>query len=131
MEMTQEHKEALARGRKEARAIKAYLKTVDTGRHGRTVSRESLEKRLEKTNRKIEDSDDPLKTVDLIQTRLDIELALSRVEDVESIERYEAKFVEYAASYSERKGVSYTAWRQFGVPAAVLRNAGVPERRRR
>jgi len=32
MEMTQEHKEALARGRKEARAIKAYLKTVDTRR---------------------------------------------------------------------------------------------------
>lgn len=131
MEMTQEHKEALARGRKEARAIKAYLKTVDTGRQGRTVSRESLEKRLGKTNRKIEDSDDPLKTVDLIQTRLDIELALSSVEDVESIERLEAKFVEYAASYSERKDVSYTAWRQFGVPAAVLRNAGVPETRRR
>ncbi len=131
MEMTQEHKEAIARGRKEARAIKAYLKTVDTGKHGRPVSRESLEKSLEKTNRRIEDSDDPLKTVDLIQTRLDIELALSRVEDVESIERLEAKFVEYAASYSERKGVSYTAWRQFGVPATVLRNAGVPETRRR
>jgi hypothetical protein len=131
MEMTQEHKEALARGRKEARAIKAYLKTVDTGKHGRPVSRESLEKRLEKTNRQIEDSDDPLKTVDLIQTRLDIELALSRLEDVESIERLEAKFVKYAASYSERKGVSYTAWRQFGVPATVLRNAGVPETRRR
>ncbi|MEE8376352.1 MAG: hypothetical protein V3S26_08540 [Acidimicrobiia bacterium] len=129
--MTQEHKEALARGRKEARAIKAYLKTVDTGKHGRPVSRESLEKRLEKTNRQIEDSDDPLKTVDLIQTRLDIELALSRLEDVESIERLEAKFVKYAASYSERKGVSYTAWRQFGVPATVLRNAGVPETRRR
>ncbi len=131
MEMTQEHKEALARGRKEARAIKAYLKTVDTRYQGRPVTRESLEKRLEKTNRRIEDSDDPLKTVDLIQTRLDIELALSRVEDVESIERLEAKFVKYAASYSERKGVSYTAWRQFGVPAAVLRNAGVPETRRR
>ena len=131
MEMTQEHKEAIARGRKEARAIKAYLKTVDTGKHGRPVSRESLEKSLEKTNRRIEDSDDPLKTVDLIQTRLDIELALSRVEDVESIERLEAKFVEYAASYSERKGVSYTAWRQFGVPATVLRNAGVPETRPR
>jgi len=131
MEMTQEHKEALARGRKEARAIKAYLKTVDTRHQGRPVTRESLEKRLEKANRRIEDSDDPLNTVDLIQTRLDIELALSRAEDVESTERLEAKFVTYAASYSERKGVSYTAWRQFGVPAAVLRNAGVPETRRR
>jgi hypothetical protein len=131
MEMTQEHKEALARGRKEARAIKAYLKTVDTHKLGRPVSRETLEKRLEKTNRRIGDSDDPLKTVDLIQAQLDIESALASMKDVESIERLEAKFVKYAASYSERKGVSYTAWRQFGVPAAVLRNAGVPETRRR
>ncbi|MFV1963062.1 MAG: hypothetical protein ACC658_14665 [Acidimicrobiia bacterium] len=129
--MTQEHKDALAQGRTEARAIKAYLKTIDTRKQGRPVSRESLVKRLDKTNRRIEDSDDPLKILDLIQTRLDIQLALSKLEDVENLDQLEAGFVRFAASYSERKGVSYTAWREFGVPAAVLRNAGVPETRRR
>ncbi len=131
MEMTQEHKEALALGRKEARAIKAYLKTVDTRSQGRPISRESLEKRLEKTNRRIEDSDDPLKTIDLIQTRLDIQLASSRMKDVDDLDQLETGFVKYAAGYSERKGVSYTAWREFGVPAAVLKSAGVLETRRR
>ncbi len=131
MEMTQEHKDALAQGRKEARAIKAYLKTIDTRKQGRPVSRESLVKRLDRTSRRIEDSDDPLKILDLIQTRLDIQLALSKLEDVENLDQLEAGFVRFAASYSERKGVSYAAWREFGVPAAVLRNAGVPETRRR
>ena len=131
MEMSQEHKDALAQGRKEARAIKAYLKTVDTRRQGRPVTRESLVKRLARTNEKIEGSGDPLKTIDLIQTRLDIQLALSNMEEPENLNQLQAGFVRYAASYSERKGVSYTAWREFGVPAAVLRNAGVPETRRR
>jgi hypothetical protein len=42
-----------------------------------------------------------------------------------------ANFVAYAKSYSDRKGISYTAWRQFGVPADVLRKAGIQETRRR
>jgi hypothetical protein len=33
--------------------------------------------------------------------------------------------VEVAASYSARQGISYDAWREIGVPAAVLREAGV------
>jgi hypothetical protein len=131
MEMTQEHKDALAQGRKEARAIKAYLKTIDTREQGRPVSRESLVKRLDRTNGRIEDSDDPLKTLDLIQTRLDIQAVLSNVEEAEDLAQLEADFVQYAKPYSERKAVSYTAWREFGVPAAVLRKAGVPETRRR
>ena len=131
MEMSQEHKDALAQGRKEARAIKAYLKTIEARKQGRSVTKEGLESRLTRTNEKIEASDDTLKTLDLIQTRLDIQLALSSMEDVENLDQLEAGFVTYAKSYSERKGVSYTAWREFGVPAAVLRDADVPETRRR
>ena len=131
MEMSQEHKDALAQGRKEARAIKAYLKTIEARKQGRSVTKEGLESRLTRTNEKIEASDDTLKTLDLIQTRLDIQLALSSMEDVENLDQLEAGFVTYAKSYSERKRVSYTAWREFGVPAAVLRAANVPETRRR
>ena len=131
MEMSQEHKDALAQGRKEARVIKAYLKTLEARKQGRPMTKESLESRLTRMNEKIEDSDDPLGTVNLIQTRLDIQLALSNMENVENLDQLETGFVKHAASYSERKGVSYTAWREFGVPAAVLRIAGVPETRRR
>ena len=129
--MTQEHKDALARGRREARAIKAYLNALESRRPGRPVSKESLKKRLENLDEKLEAADNPLETVDLIQSKLDIEKALSEVESAQDMATLEAGFVENAASYSERKGVTYTAWREFGVPAKVLREAGIKETRRR
>lgn len=129
--MTQEHKEALAQGRREARAIKKYLKALESRRPGRPVTRESLEKRLARTNEKIEAEDSPLKVVELIQTRLDIEEQLAKLEDSADFEELEANFVEHVKSYSERKEISYSAWREYGVPAATLRAGGVPETRRR
>jgi hypothetical protein len=37
--------------------------------------------------------------------------------------------VECAASYSERKGITWPAWREAGVSADVLRSAGVKRTR--
>lgn len=131
MEMTQEHKDALALGRLQARAIKAYLKTIDLRKPGRPVTKESLEKRLGRVQEKIAQSDDPLRTVDLIQSKLDIEKSLAEVGDSENVEALEDGFVEHAKGYSDRKGISYTAWREIGVPASVLKSAGIAETRRR
>lgn len=131
MSMSQEHKDALAQGRREARAIKNYLKAVDGRKPGRPVTRESLEKRLEKTVARIGSEEDPLKRVELIQTRLDIEDQLSSLEEAANFKELEVEFIENVKSYSERKDISYTAWRESGVPAATLRAAGVPETRRR
>ena len=39
--------------------------------------------------------------------------------------RSRTRFVDAAAEYSERKGITYSAWRELGVPAAVLKRAGV------
>ena len=131
MAMSKEHKAALARGRKEARAVKAYLNAIEERSGGRRPSKETLQGRLDKVNEKISDTDDPLKTVDLLQSKLDIEKALSRAEDQNDFEAVEADFIKNVKSYSERKGITYTAWREFGVPAKTLRDAGVPETRRR
>jgi hypothetical protein len=131
MPMSQEHKEALAEGRRESRAIKAYLKALQGRKPGRPVTRESLEKRLASVNARIESSDDPLESVELIQKRLDLEEALVGADDAASIDDLEAGFVAHARSYSERKNISYTAWREFGVPAATVRAAGIRETRRR
>ena len=37
----------------------------------------------------------------------------------------EVDFVANAKGYSERKGISYAAWRELGVEPAVLKQAGV------
>jgi hypothetical protein len=131
MAMSDEHKEALAQGRKEARAIKAYLSALDSRRPGRPVSKESLHTRLEKVSEKLAATDNPLETVDLIQSKLDIERTISELENAQDADSLEEGFIENVASYSQRKGVSYTAWREFGVPATVLRMAGIKETRRR
>jgi hypothetical protein len=129
--MSQEHKDALARGRRESRAIKNYLKTIESRKPGRPVTKESLTSRLATVNAKLEGTDDPLKRLDLLQSRLDIEEALAAVKEVANLDQIEADFVANAKGYSQRKGISYTAWRRFGVPAALLKKAGIPETRRR
>ena len=35
------------------------------------------------------------------------------------------EFVKVAASYSERRGITYAAWREIGVTPEVLKKAGV------
>jgi hypothetical protein len=37
----------------------------------------------------------------------------------------ESAFVKTAKSYSQRKGISYAAWRELGVSADILKKAGV------
>jgi hypothetical protein len=129
--MSAEHKAALAQGRKESRAIKSYLEALAARKPGRPVNKATLNKRLDRVNEKLAESSDPLGRVELIQSRLDIAKALADSDIAEDMGALEAGFIEHAASYSERKGVSYTAWREFGVPASVLRAAGVKETRRR
>jgi hypothetical protein len=131
MPMSQEHKDALAKGRAEARSIKVYLEALGGRKPGRPVTKESLDKRLARVNAKLDAEDDPLKRIDIMQSKLDIEDALASVTGGASIEELASGFVTHAKSYSDRKGISYTAWRRFGVPADVLRKAGIPETRRR
>jgi hypothetical protein len=129
--MSKEHKEALAQGRLEARSIKAYLKTLQGRKPGRPVTKDSLEARLARVDAKLGAESDPLKKLDLMQSKVDIENALANVQDGAKAEDLAAGFVAHARSYSERKGISYTTWRQFGVPADLLRKAGIAETRRR
>lgn len=130
MPMSEEHKAALAQGRRESRAIKAYLKALSARKPGRPVTAESVQKRLASIDERIASESDPLKQLDLRQERLDAEATLKEVEAKEDIDELERGFVEVAKSYSERKGISYTAWRQVGVPASVLKEAGIPRTRK-
>jgi hypothetical protein len=131
MDMTQEHKDALAQGRRESKSIKAYLEALDAPkRRGRPVTAESLQMKIADLDGKIRDESDPLRRVELIQARLDTEEAVAGFEATENIDALEAGFVEYGNGYSERKGISYAAWREVGVPAPVLKQAGIKRTRR-
>lgn len=129
--MSDEHKAALAKGREQARAIREYLVALERdSKAGRRLSKDELEQKVHEYQERVVAEEDPAKRLELVQKRLDYEGRLADYEEATDVEELEKAFVDAAAEYSERKGISYTAWRELGVPAAVLREAGVPRTRR-
>ena len=124
--MSDEHKAALAEGRAQGRAIRAYLEALEAHKpkRGRKRTPDSVRKRLTALDTEIAEAD-PLKRVQLIQERLDLQGELASLEETVDLSALEAGFVDAAKEYSARKGISYTAWRELGVPAPVLKAAGI------
>lgn len=125
MAMSAEHKAALAQGRRESRAIKGYLQALANRRPGRPVTPASLSKRISEFEERIAKEPDPLRAVELRQQRIELEVALAKAKAVADMPSLEEAFIANARTYSERKGISYAAWREAGVPPGVLRKAGI------
>lgn len=128
--MSAEHKQALAVGREESRAVRRYLEALEAHKpkRGRRRTSEGIESRL----RQIEDrlaGSDPLTRVHLVQERINLQTELASKDDPVDMKSLETGFVAAARGYGERKGLTYAAWRAAGVDANVLRRAGIPRTR--
>ena len=124
--VTDEHKAAMAEGRTQSRAIAAYLDALESHRpkRGRKRTPESIDRRLATIDRELE-SANPIKRLSLIQERLDLLNERENMQANVDISEFEDEFVAAAKPYSERKGISYAAWRELGVPPGVLKKAGI------
>ncbi len=124
--MTSEHKAALAAGRAQGLAVRRYLEAIERSRprRGRRPSAESLRKQLADVETRLKDSD-ALQRLHLIQKRKSIEARLNANNHGEDISDLERGFVAAASEYGRRKGIHYATWREAGVPADVLRRAGI------
>lgn len=124
--MTAEHKQALAEGREQGRAVRRYLEALEAHRpkRGRKRTPESIKKRLADIEVKAAGAD-PLTRLQLVQERMNLESELEAKSVSIDISALEKAFVEAAGPYSARKGISYAAWRAAGVDAAVLKKAGI------
>ena len=129
MAMSAQHKAALAQGRREGRAVKQYLEALGNRRPGRPVTPQRLRDKISSLESRIAEEADPLRALEMRQERIDAEAALARAEATEGFTELENAFVEHAQAYSERKGISYSAWRESGVAAEVLRRAGIARTR--
>lgn len=127
--MSDEHKAALAEGRNQGRAVRNYLEALEAHKpkRGRKRTPESMKKQLDRIESEIAGAD-PLKRLQLIQQRIDLEHELATTGTTVDLTALEAGFVEAARPYGERKGISYDAWRELGVPATTLRSAGISRR---
>jgi uncharacterized protein YicC (UPF0701 family) len=124
--MSKDHKEALAVGRAEGRSVRAYLEALDSSRpkRGRKRTKESISSRLNRLDSELE-SADALKRLQLTQERLNLIEELDQMDSGVDISELETEFTRVAKGYASRKGISYAAFRQIGVPAAILKKAGI------
>lgn len=124
-EVTPEHKAAMIQGRTETRVVRQYLEALEMKQSGgRRRSKESLQKKLATVEKDLE-SAEAVGRLHLIQERINLQKAIEAAEQNLDIDELENDFIDIAASYSERKGVSYQAWREVGVPPKVLQAAGI------
>lgn len=124
--MSDEHKAALAEGRSQGRAVRNYLEALEAHKpkRGRKRTPESIQNRIQRIDADLGGAD-PLKRVQLIQERLDLTSELEASGDGIDLSELEQGFVDAAAAYSQRKGITYAAWRELGVDASVLKRAAI------
>lgn len=124
--MSDAHKQALARGREEGRAVRRYLEAIEhqRPRRGRKRTTESIQRRLAQVQQRLSEAD-ALTRLHLLQEQADLQRELERLKSSEDLSALEKGFVKVAKGYARRKGIAYNAWRAAGVPANVLAKAGI------
>lgn len=125
--VTAEHKEAMAKGRRAATAVGAYIEALDTARpqRRRRLTPEQIESQLADARVAV-GNESGTKKLAAAQHVVDLERRLveATVPGLD-LAALEADFVEWAPYYAQSKGISYAAFRATGVPAAVLKRAGI------
>jgi hypothetical protein len=124
--MSQSHKDALAEGRDQGRAVRRYLEALEAHKpkRGRRRTPDSMHKRLAGIEEKLAAAD-PLTRLQLVQERIDLQRELASASASTDLSALEAGFIAAAGPYGLRKGISYAAWREAGVDPSVLRQAGI------
>jgi hypothetical protein len=125
------HKRALAEGRTMSATVDRYLSAVNTPkRRGRKVSKAALQQRL--TDARV--TAKSATGVDKVLAAQEVRDLQARIAALDSssggdIKSLEAAFVKIAKRFGENRGIGYGAWRDAGVPAVVLKRAGVARTR--
>ncbi len=124
--MTDEHKAALAEGRAQGRSVRAYLEALETHKpkRGRKRTPATMRARIAVIDSSLADAD-PMSRLQMVQEKMDLHQSIEAAETKVDLSAFEDAFVAAARAYGERKGISYAAWREVGVPAAMLTRAGI------
>jgi hypothetical protein len=110
--------------RAETNAVAAYLTALRAPKVP-ARSRANLEKRRAQIEQWIAEESSPIREVELIQRRLDIDAQLAQIDKAARLPELEEAFIKVAASWAKRTGIGAAALREVGVPASVLKRAGL------
>lgn len=117
----------MAKGRRAASAVGAYLEALDDNkpRRRRELSVDQLDAHLAEAREAVK-TETGVRKLAAAQHVVDLERRIveSTAPQVD-ISALEDAFVEWAPIYAASKGISYAAFRAAGVPAAALKRAGI------
>lgn len=126
--MSEEHKQALAEGRKQGKIVANYLAAIrkTKKKRGRQVTAETLNARLAKARADLETAS-PIEQLKLTQMISDTEAKLANLEvapavDIEALEK---EFIRVGKSYAESQGIVRATFVKIGVEKRVLEAAGI------
>lgn len=130
--MSDEHKAQLDRGRRAGTAVKHYLLALEERKPKRGRGTREEQMSTEAIHDRLAAIDDNLKVVGIMeklpllaeQERL-VSALQARDETGPDMETLEKGFIEYGREWCQTKGYSYTMMRVVGVPADVLKRAGI------
>ncbi len=125
--MTQSHKDALKDGRERGQIVRRYLNAIESAkpRRGRPITPEGLRKSIEKIDANLATEKDPLRKLDLVQSKIKKQKDLEEFESPIDMVALENEFVRVAKDNNDSKELSPEAWLELGVPRDVLRRAGI------
>lgn len=121
-----EQKEFLSEGREQSKIIRQYLEAIELSKpkRGRKRTQESIARQLKSIDNTFKTSN-PLNRLHLTQKKIELNAELERIKNTPDIAALEAQFIEVAKDYSERKGITFPAWKEQGVNVDVLAKAGI------
>jgi hypothetical protein len=124
--MSDEHKAALAEGRRHGATVRTYLEALESNRpkRGRKRTVESMQAKLSELELALPKTSGTDR-LEMMQMRRDLEREIESAGHKVDLEALEAAFVEVARVYGERKGIEYATWREFGVSPATLSAARI------
>lgn len=124
--MSDSHKAAMERGRAEGRIVRDYLEALRSSKpkRGRKRTADTITARLAKIDDELTTAS-AIEELQLVQERRDLQAELATIDSGVDLDELETAFVEVAKSYGERKGIAYATWRDVGVSAATLKQAGI------
>ena len=125
--MTPSHKLALKEGRERGQIVRRYLQAIESAkpRRGRPITAEGLRKSIKKIDADLTTEKDPLRKLDLVQSKIKKQKDLEELESPIDMVALENEFVGVATAYNDSKELSPEAWLELGVPRDVLRRAGI------
>ena len=112
----------------EVAGVREYLKALEQNapRRGRKRTPEGVDRQLTAIDAQMAEAT-VTKRLDLIQQRMDLEAEKEALAAADTIDMtaLESSFVRHAASYGDRRNISYAAWREAGVSSSTLKAAGI------